>query len=181
MFDKICGKFDIEKSLSYFKYFGFYLSINFYDIDIEAGFCSDRGPTSLSWTIAGFNYAAYDRIVNNRIASLDCSAEDILSKDNGRLDNPVGLIIVDELAYAGLVWNSRNTSFYLYTGQSFLTMSPSNFSGSGASVFRVRSSGNLYGTYVYSANGVRPVINLKADTVFQEGTTGTSSNPYVVV
>ena len=56
-----------------------------------------------------------------------------------------------------------------------------NSTNSNANVFFVNSSGNLYGCNVRStAPGVRPVINLKADTLFASGGTGTQSNPYVV-
>ena len=63
-------------------------------------------------------------------------------------------------------------------------MSPSSFYvGSGgrwANVFTVYSSGPLaIGSRVAYDYGVRPVINLKADTQFSGGN-GTASNPYVV-
>ena len=48
-----------------------------------------------------------------------------------------------------------------------------------AIVFGVYSNGNLNVNGVDDAVGVRPVINLKADTIISSGD-GTSSNPYVV-
>ena len=60
-------------------------------------------------------------------------------------------------------------------------MSPYNWSGSYARVFFVRYDGYLSWTHVSSAGaGLRPVINLKADTLFATGGNGTQSNPYVV-
>ena len=62
-------------------------------------------------------------------------------------------------------------------------MSPYNFGIAG--VARVYSNGSisntgLTGTSIYNADvGVRPVINLKADTKFEASGIGTSSNPYV--
>ena len=59
-------------------------------------------------------------------------------------------------------------------------MSPSYYNGH-AGVFNVASNSVLSDWYVGGSGGVRPVINLKADTIFAEGGDGTSSNPYVVM
>ena len=87
--------------------------------------------------------------------------------------------------YAGGL-NTNNTSYYLYNGQNYWTMSPYSMnvgtSGGWAGVFFVRSSGYLDWYSVNGATlGVRPVINLKADTLFVTGGTGTRTNPYVVL
>ena len=73
----------------------------------------------------------------------------------------------------------NNTSYYLYNGQHYWTMSPSYWNGSYAWVFYVSSSGHLNYAYVHSTPpGLRPVINLKADTTFTGN--GTIDNPFVV-
>ena len=60
-------------------------------------------------------------------------------------------------------------------------MSPFYWGGGGAWVYLVDAYGALGTDYVTgTARGVRPVINLKADTLFASGGTGTQSNPYVV-
>ena len=62
-------------------------------------------------------------------------------------------------------------------------MSPSYFNGSYAYVFLVNSGGYLTSNNVDYTYGVRPVINLKADTkliTVSEDNKGTFSNPYVV-
>ena len=84
---------------------------------------------------------------------------------------------MDEAWYAG-GYSSNNTSYYLYTGQAYWTMSPSHYSG-GALVFVVALIGNLGWNSVNGTYGVRPVVNLKADVTITSGD-GTSSNPYVV-
>ena len=85
---------------------------------------------------------------------------------------------MDEAWYAG-GYSSNNTSYYLYTGQAYWTMSPSIYYG-GASVFSVDSAGNLNGNRnVTGTFGVRPAINLRADITISSGN-GTSSNPYVI-
>ena len=60
-------------------------------------------------------------------------------------------------------------------------MSPNRFTSSGnANVFYVNSNGNLVSNgYVNSADGVRPVINLRANATISSGD-GTCSNPYVI-
>ncbi len=148
-------------------------------IDTGAGFCSDRNLQSGSWSAAGnHDYAAYGRLVNSNSPSLQCSDADILSQDNGRLPNPIGLITADEAALAG-VTRSNPQSSYLNTGQTYWTMSPYFFSDGSAYVFRVNSSGSLDCWYVNRTYGVRPAINIRADvSLTGEGTT---SDPFVVV
>ncbi len=150
-------------------------------IDTGAGFCSDRNLQSGSWSATGsHNYAAYVRLYNkgSESASLQCSDVDILSQDNGRLPNPIGLVTADEAALAGVTWNNQKES-YLNTGQDYWTMSPYRFGSSNARVFIVNVNGNLGNSSVYGAWGVRPVINLKSAIAISGS--GTTSDPFVVV
>ena len=147
-------------------------------IDTGAGFCSDRNLQSGSWSASGnHNYAAYGRLYNkgSKSASLQCSDADILSQDNGRLPNPIGLITADEAALAGVTWNNPKSS-YLNTGQYYWTMSPYYFDGSYAHVFVVGDNGDLDYWDVTFANGVRPVINLKSAIAISGS--GTTSDPF---
>ena len=89
----------------------------------------------------------------------------------------IGLISADEVAYAGAKLGTPNSSYYLYTGQSYWTMSPRLYDYY-ASVHTVASNGNVGNGYVNSSNGIRPVINLKADILLKGS--GTSTDPYVV-
>ena len=157
------------------------------DIDMNAGFCNDRTPysgTGLGTTAT--DYAAYNRLYTNNTPSFKCTNNSDLftvsssNKGNKALQYPIGLISMDEVWYAG-GYSANNSSYYLYTGQNYWTMSPYFFSASGgASVFRVISSGNLDGNYyVYGSFGVRPVINLKADIIISSGD-GTVSSPYTI-
>ena len=151
-------------------------------IDTGAGFCSDRNLQSGSWSAAvSHNYAAYGRLYNkgSESASLQCSNVDILSQDNGRLPNPIGLVTADEAALAGVTWNNQKES-YLNTGQTYWTMSPYGFSGSNAYVFYVNSYGCLYHSSVdWTGPDVRPVINLKANVTILSGD-GSSDTPFVI-
>ena len=150
------------------------------DIDTNVGFCSDRNMASgYSWSSqpsSTIYYAAYDRVAktsSNVNPSFKCSnTSDILKI-------PIGLITVDETVYAGLASSRGNSSNYLYTGQYYWTMSPFYFNGGDAVAFSVSSIGQLDCWGVNYALGVRPVINLKADTPLTGN--GTSANPYRVV
>ena len=95
---------------------------------------------------------------------------------NGALTYPVGLLSTDEIALAG-GWNVSNSGYYLYSGQVWWASSPGGFYGSDAFVRRVDSNGNANNRgNVDGAFGVRPVFNLKADTLAQGS--GTASDPY---
>lgn len=154
-------------------------------IDTEAGFCGDRTPYrgSGAGTTQTY-YAANNRVVNNKQPTFECSNSSDLytisgsSQGNKALQYPIGLISADEVAYAGGVWTTSNTSYYLYTNSAYWTMSPYYFLGSYASVFRVNSSGYLNNYSVNNALGVRPVINLRGDLSVTG--TGTSTDPYEV-
>ena len=149
-------------------------------IDTGTGFCSDRNTASGdNYTDSSFYYAAYDR--RNGGASLQCSDVDILSQDNGRLPNPIGLVTSDEVILTGITWDNANTESYLYTGQNYWTMSPHYFGGS-AVVFIVWLDGCLgsgAANVDWTGSGVRPVINIRADVSLTGS--GTSTNPFKVV
>ena len=97
-------------------------------------------------------------------------------------NTPIGLITADEVAMGGMHHNLTNSSSYLYTGEHYWTMTPAwSDNKNPAHVFRVYSTGQLNPPTVTEASvAVRPVINLKSDTLFEEGGEGTSTHPYVV-
>ena len=94
---------------------------------------------------------------------------------NGDLTYPIGLVNTDEVYLAG-GYNYSNSGYYLYTGNRYWTMSPSNFNGSYASVRFVNSIGHADGLSVYGSYGVRPTLNVVA-SAFKYGD-GTMDNPY---
>ena len=167
-------------------------------MDTNAGFCGDRQPSTSYSTLNGSGgtgttgtfYGVYIRLVTNKAPVLTCANSSDLyttsssNKGNKALTYPVGLITADEIAYAGGVYGEANTSYYLYTGQSYWSLSPYYFPLYGekyATEFYVNSTGILSHSGIDKKGGVRPVINLKTGTLFKTGTTGTSSNPYEVV
>ena len=145
-------------------------------IDTSVGFCSDRNMASgSSWSSTGSThyYAANGRLIDNKSPSLSCTTSDIIKE-------PIGLIAADEVSFAGGVFGINNTSYYLYNNQDYWTMSPSYFNDGLVGVFLVFSNGSitLDVWFVSDTFGVRPVINLKADTQFTGE--GTVNSPFEV-
>ena len=144
-------------------------------IDSNIGFCSDRNITSENWNAMEMHYyAAYSRIPkgqSNANPVLQCSSNDILKI-------PIGLITADEAAFAGLMVGTSNKNNYLYNATAYWTMTPNRYSSDYAVVYIVYGD-NLADSDVGTKRGARPVINLKADTLFTG--TGTSTDPYQVV
>ena len=155
-------------------------------------FCSDRSITSGSGylTTPTTFYGAYTRLQDGKKPSLKCSGVNDkfkMSNESAKLNYPVALITADEVAMAGgrAYYNgaySPNSNYYLYNGKYFWTLSPTYFD-SGYSVARVwivMTSGSLYlWDNVTHSIGVRPVINLRADTLITRGD-GSALSPFVV-
>ena len=155
-------------------------------------FCSDRSISSGSGylTTPTTLYGAYNRLHDSKKPSLKCSGDNDkfkMSNESTKLDYPVGLILADEVALAGgrSYYNGKyspNSNYYLYNGKYYWTLSPSYFNPyySGAYVWYVLPSGSLCPwDYVTASMGVRPVINLRADTLITKGD-GSALNPFVV-
>ena len=98
-------------------------------------------------------------------------------KGNGALDYPVGLLTIDEANMAGGAWD-ENYNYYLITGNGYWTGSPHVYYSGTALVHYVSGGGYLSFDSVYSSYGVRPVINLKSDSL--KSGSGTISSPYEV-
>ena len=150
-------------------------------------FCNDRSISSgTGYKLDSYTfYGSHNRNKDKRSPSLKCAqANDKFKVSNAsaKLDYPVALITADEMAMAGGVFNTSNTNYYLYNGQYQWSLSPGRFTSnySDANGWFVSPSGSLSPwirvTYSY---GVRPVINLKAETQITKGD-GSSLNPYVV-
>ncbi len=161
---------------------------------VDRVFCGDRTvhpETDLTGDGTAKTKTAYGaryRLESNKSPQLVCTNKNDkytvsdTTIGNGALDNPVGLITADEVAMAGGVFGSSdsNSSYYLYTGQDYWTMSPCNFNGSRAVVFSVYSDGGLSRNYgIHNSLGVRPVVNLTSDITFSDGD-GSYDAPLIV-
>ena len=176
-------------------------------LDGNAGFCGDRYPSTSGSSSNGSGgtgatttyYGAYIRLVNSKNPSFKCTDKDndlyttpgssegngalkVTPSENDSTPTPIGLITADEVAFAGGVNGSSNSSYYLYNNAYYWTMSPHRFTGD-AYVFYVwldgRLDGYLESTYVTIKLGVRPVINLRSDIPLTGS--GTTSDPFRLV
>ena len=164
---------------------------NLQDYLADTGFCGDRSITNSGdgySTTSYTEYGAVNRLAKtNKAPVLTCpdKEHDLYTVDstkgNGALTNPIGLMTADEAAMAGMVNGYLNTLSYVYTGTWYWTMSPCNFgpSNSASSVWYVRGTGIFNGGWVTNGGGVRPAINLKADTLVSGGI-GTVNNPFTI-
>ena len=172
-------------------------------LDGNAGFCGDRYPSTSSSNSNGSGgtgttttyYGAYIRLVNSKNPSFKCTDKDndlyttpgssegngalkVTPGDNDSTPTPIGLITADEVAFAGGVYGSSNSSYYLYNNAVYWTMSPFWYGNGSAYVFFVYSDGTLGATYVNNSWGVRPVINLKSAIAITGS--GTTSDPFKI-
>ena len=151
-------------------------------------FCNDRsfasnnrgtGAGTSSTNYRWYNFA--DNSNNNKMVLTCPQKNDAFtvrdtSKGNGALTYGIGLVTTDEVVLAG-GWNSDNHNYYLYSGQSYWTMSPYSAGGDFARERLVRSDGYADGTNnVFITYGTRPVFNLSSE-ILKNGN-GTVSDPY---
>ena len=163
---------------------------------VDTPFCYDRTASKSktgtygeisSWSsspTSSYYYGSYGRIWSGSWnQSLKCSSGlDKYSVSNGTLSYPVGLITADEINMAGADNNyTSNSSYYLYTDQSYWSGSPASFSSSDwhSYVFSVYSSGFLtYSTVNVASDGVRGSVSLSSEAKLSGD--GTWNNPYIV-
>ena len=155
-------------------------------------FCNDRSVASgngYNFDLGSVNnlFGSYYRNASKKSPSLICTNNNDKftvnsDKGNGNLDYPVALLTIDEAALAGGKNGVSNYNYYLYTGQTYWTMSPSVFLVNRATsdVWYVNSTGYLFAPSPSSAYGVRPVVNLSSDVLYSSGT-GTEEDPYKII
>ena len=140
-------------------------------------------PNGLGYAKNVTYYGATQRLVSTSGSaggtgpSLKCNGE--LSKINSK----VGLITADELAFAGCAYTKNNKTTYLQenaTDTEWWSLSPDDFSGSGALVWYVIGGIGYFGyNYVSNTYGLRPSISISSDTTISGGS-GTSEDPYII-
>ena len=161
------------------------------DLVADQIFCNDRSASSTqtaAWTSTGatYYYGAYGRLDSNKKPILTCTEESDkftvnTSNGNGALTYPVGLITADEVAMAGGVFGTSNSSYYLYTNQNYWPGSPHYFNNinSFAREFIVYDDGTLDYDGVGYAVGARPVVSLSSKAKLSGR--GTYNDVYTVV
>ena len=154
-------------------------------------FCNDRSVIDGSWVSSGFSfhYASFTR--NQSLTSPTLLCDNINDRftvnnsiGNAALNNPVGLITADEVAYAGGKHGTANANYYLQNGQWYWTMSPGDYTQkndneSGIFQYAMMSNGGINVPGIIDDYYIRPVINLSSDVVLTGN--GTWNNPYKVV
>ena len=149
-------------------------------------FCNDRSISSgTGYKLDSVtSYGTFDRVSVNKKPTLKCYQDNDkfnLSNEVAKLDYPVALITADEVAMAGGVLELSNKDYYLYSGSNIWTFSPAAFAtiNTHAYEYSIDGEGDLDWHYNIGLFNIRPVINLKADTLITKGD-GSALNPFAV-
>ena len=125
-----------------------------------------------SWTSGNANMTLY----SSYTPDFKCSSD---GNGKGVVSTSVGLLTYDEVVYAGGYYAQNNSNYYLNNPAIYWwTMSPAGFASGTSYVWFVSTAGNINRNYVTSADRLRPVLILNADTLVTGD--GTSSDPFVV-
>lgn len=166
------------------KNFGSYISD-------DVGFCGDRTLYSgdgISTTAYSY-FGSYGRFVK-KTAQFTCPEpfRDLYTTPDSSIGNkvltyPVGLITYDELVFSGQIQGTPNKLGFVYSENSYWTMSPSVYDGKNnyAVEWMYGSYGHLnpWAWHVIIMLGTRPVINLKVDVEISGGI-GTVNEPFII-
>ena len=142
--------------------------------------CGDRNFTLDDWIPIGkpesavsYYSDAYRRLTSTTKAPLlicphvgDAFTVSDITKGNGVLTYPVGLLTVEEVVAAGAVVASINNDFYLYTNQNEWYLTAGRVTNIDARGVNMTYAGQLYGDKVSDVYNYRPVISLKPDVPF---------------
>jgi len=150
-------------------------------------FCNDRSNNSNYYQQFKnvIYYGPYSRVTSNN-PKLKCPNDNdkftiSLDNGNGKLDYPIGLPTTDEIQMAGITASSTpgNKLSYLSYPSTYLTSSPYYSWINSNYIYYYSNTGYLaYGNY-NSSYGMRPVINLKANTKIVSGE-GTEDSPFEI-
>lgn len=139
----------------------------------NSSFCNDS-----SYFINNYHtyFNGYKRLITEKNPTLDCPTTD--ADFGGIYNQKIGLITADEVALAGGVFNINNFNYYLYNGETFFTMTPSEYYNYNASIFVVNNNGALTTTQTNTSFGIRPVISLKSEITVSGS--GIITDPYII-
>lgn len=156
------------------------------DIIKTSLFCEDFNYQTLTSSGSGYSTYYFGSYIRNGKDSDGYTPEFSCPTDYTTSYN-IGLISGDEVAFAGGVFNTNNTNYYLYNSSIssiWWTLSASYYDTSLKTVgtFVINgSNGKFYdwqdGSTIANSNAIRPVITLDTDRL--SGGTGISSDPYV--
>lgn len=143
-------------------------NLSYYEKNIaNSKFCSET-------SITDNKYNAYTRIITNEIPTFNCLGTSFISR--------IGTLMVDEIVYAGALYDEENTNYYLYNSEIenlWWASSLARKDDSSIYPFLVSPNGSLTESVASTLyRGVRPVINLSRNT--KVSGTGTLTDPYTV-
>lgn len=97
------------------------------------------------------------------------------------LDYAIALPTVDDIVFAGGVYQEKNEDFYLHSNLNYWTMTPAAFDGTQSKIFYVTSDGKIAAISSKTTGNiyVRPVISVKQETLVKKGI-GTADEPYIL-
>ena len=127
--------------------------------------------SSSSATAGSVTAPTYENYTSNFKCSTDANGKGILT-------SKVGLLTYDEAVHAGNYSGKNSSSYITNSIYSYWLMSPVGATNNSASAWYVPNDGRVSNKYVYSGDGVRPVISLKAG-ILATGS-GTSDDPYLI-
>ena len=156
-------------------------------ISSNVGYCNDRMTTQTKDGGIGSKETIYDTAYRvSEQPSYKCTNESndlfTLSSNiygNKKLSAPVGLITVDELAYAGSLFSNYNFQVYTHSGYWYWTISPAFCSSGVAASFILKQTGDFSYNNSYSDSGARPVVSLNSAALVSTGS-GTLADPYII-
>ena len=147
----------------------------------DRNFASTNTGTGVGNSMTYYTWDDSNFLNKSKKASLNfTNNNDVFSKANGNLKYFIALIEENEALLAG-GYSKENTKYYLYSGIQTWTMSPGYYGGknSSASLKIISNSGGISaGSHTFYQNGVKPVINLKPNSL--KSGDGTINNPYTV-
>ena len=125
-----------------------------------------------SWTSGNASMSIY----TNYTPNFKCTTD---GNGYGLVNSSIGLLTYDEVVYAGGYYNKNNNLYYLQNEtNNWWTMSPTGLYQTYAVVWDVYQDGYINGNRVYSEYIIRPVINIKSDTLVSGS--GTSTDPFII-
>jgi len=132
-------------------------------------------------------YGAYRRLGNTTTASpsLKCNMKGLNNSQAIRYESNIGILTADEIAFAGGVSSTENSTYYLSTNansRSYWTMTPYFYEDyqEASKVYGVHLAGQLTRNDVFEDYAIRPAVVLQSNVTIKDGGVGTQTNPYVI-
>ncbi len=141
-------------------------------------YCNDTSISRVEYDGEFILYGAYSRLHDSKQPTYICPNTN--ETYGGEYDLKIGLLSADEVAFAGGVDYIENHNYYLYGNETWIRLGTpyGNNIGSYELFFKSDVGGIGVGT-IYEQSSVSPVLNLRADILFEQGD-GTKDNPYIV-